>query len=193
MRGAMLRPVSCVTSRVSSNACVCGNPGPIHRAARSRSCAWRSLIRDRRWATTSLAHNATPATALPHGRTGRRAGPAGGKRIGSAGRSGSPCACPAAAHFASPDPRAAVEGRNAGTTRRRRDCSGTAPRSRRCQADADASCARDAQCQPVSITAISTAGTTVRFRLIQPLPASSAPEVNAVHATVPNTMKSLVA
>lgn len=85
MRGAILRPVSCVTSRESTRGCVCGDPGPIHRTARSRSCAWRSLVRDGPGATASSAHNSAPAPALLHGRTSEST-VSRGARIGSAER-----------------------------------------------------------------------------------------------------------
>jgi outer membrane protein assembly factor BamE (lipoprotein component of BamABCDE complex) len=61
------------------------------------------------------------------------------------------------------------------------------------RAAAGASRARADQCQMTSAAATMVGGTTTRFSAAQPPVASIAPEANAVHATVPNTMKSLVA
>src|SRR6185437_3301180 len=52
---------------------------------------------------------------------------------------------------------------------------------------------RAARCHSTKALAAITGGTIVRLRAIHPAVAWIAPEANAVHATVPNTRKSLVA
>ena len=58
---------------------------------------------------------------------------------------------------------------------------------------ADVGAARRRQCQRTNAGAISVGGTTTRFSAVQPPVASIAPDAKAVQATLPNTMKSLVA
>ena len=52
---------------------------------------------------------------------------------------------------------------------------------------------RARRCQITSAVAITVGGTTTAFNAAQPPVASIAPDTKAVQATVPNTMKSLVA